>query len=105
MKRLSLIIAGFCLAATLSLRAADETPTTEKPATKQHRTRTPEQKALLKEITTKYDANKDGKLDKEERQKISSEDKARLKKAGLNPRARGKGAKKSGSTTTPDTTK
>jgi hypothetical protein len=80
MKRVSLIIAGICLAATLNLRAADAPASGDKPAAKG---RTEEQKKLLKEITDKYDTNKDGKLDKDERQKISTEDKERLKKAGL----------------------
>ena len=44
---------------------------------------TAEQKTLMKEITTKYDVNKDGKLDKEDRAKISAEDKAKMEKAGL----------------------
>lgn len=44
---------------------------------------TPEQKALQKEMLEKYDANKDGKLDKAERAKISLEDKDRMQKAGL----------------------
>ena len=87
MKRVSLIIAGICLAATLNLRAADEAAASDKPAAKPHRTE--EQKKLLKEINDKYDTNKDGKLDKEERTKISADDKERLKKAGL-----GRGSKK-----------
>ena len=44
---------------------------------------TSEQKALRKELLEKYDANKDGKLDRQERAKISKEDKERQKKAGL----------------------
>ena len=88
MKRVSLIIAGICLAATLNLRAADDAGASDKSKARPQRTE--EQKKLLKEINDKYDANKDGKLDKEERQKISSEDKERLKKAGLGPRARKK---------------
>jgi hypothetical protein len=40
-----------------------------------------EQKAVKKEMTEKYDANKDGKLDKEERGKMSAEDKAKWEKA------------------------
>lgn len=55
---------------------------------------TPEQKALMKEIKTKYDTNKDGKLDKEERAKISAEDKAKLEKAGLGPDKKAKKGKK-----------
>lgn len=44
---------------------------------------TEEQKTLKKEMTDKYDTNKDGKLDKEERAKISADDKAKMEKAGL----------------------
>ncbi len=58
MKRV-LIIAGICLATSLGLRAADEPTATEKPAAPKHHL-TDEQKTLLKEMTTKYDANKDG---------------------------------------------
>jgi uncharacterized OsmC-like protein len=47
---------------------------------------TAEQKALRKEIRAKYDTNKDGKLDKEERAKISTEDKEKMEKAGLGPK-------------------
>ena len=43
----------------------------------------PEQKALRKEMLEKYDTNKDGKLDKKERAKISKEDQEKLEKAGL----------------------
>jgi hypothetical protein len=44
---------------------------------------TSEQKALRKELLEKYDANKDGKLDRQERANISKQDKERLEKAGL----------------------
>ena len=44
---------------------------------------TPEQEALKKEMLQKYDLNKNGKLDKSERAKISKEDKERMEKAGL----------------------
>ena len=47
---------------------------------------TPEQKALRKEMLQKYDTNKDGKLDKRERAKMSKEDRERLQKAGLGPK-------------------
>jgi hypothetical protein len=72
MKKLSIAILGLFCATTLAVRAQDEKPK-----------RTEEQKALMKEMVTKYDANKDGKLDKEERAKISAEDKAKMEKAGL----------------------
>lgn len=51
---------------------------------------TEEQKALMKEITAKYDTDKDGKLSPEERAKISAEDKEKMQKAGLG-RGPGKG--------------
>jgi len=49
---------------------------------------TPEQKALRKEMLEKYDTNKNGKLDKQERARISKEDQERLEKAGLGPKHR-----------------
>ena len=42
-----------------------------------------ELRALMKEITKKYDENEDGKLDKDERAKISDEDKKRVKDARI----------------------
>jgi hypothetical protein len=41
------------------------------------------QKGLLKEIVEKYDRNRNGKLELAERETISSEDRARLKQAGM----------------------
>jgi ABC-type transport system involved in multi-copper enzyme maturation permease subunit len=41
------------------------------------------QKALLKEIVSKYDQDKNGKLEPGEREKISAEDQARLQRAGM----------------------
>ncbi|MCU0786988.1 MAG: hypothetical protein MUC91_02180 [Verrucomicrobia bacterium] len=43
---------------------------------------TPEQKQFRKEMVAKYDTNKDGKLDKEERAKMSDEDKQKMKEMG-----------------------
>ena len=40
-------------------------------------------RTLRKEMLEKYDTNKNGKLDKQERAKISQEDKERMQKAGL----------------------
>ena len=40
---------------------------------------TPEQKQARKEMIGKYDTNGDGKLDKEERAKVSDEDKAKMR--------------------------
>jgi len=50
---------------------------------KKERKMTEEQKTLQKEMLAKYDTNKDGKLDKDERAKISAEDKEKMDKAGL----------------------
>ena len=61
---------------TLAVRADDE----KSEQGKKHKA-TPEQKAVQKQIKEKYDTNKDGKLDAEERAKISDEDKAKLKAA------------------------
>jgi hypothetical protein len=57
---------------------------------------TAEQKALKKEITEKYDTNKDGKLDKDEKAKISAEDNARMDAAGLTHHKKKEGEKKEG---------
>ncbi len=45
---------------------------------KKHQKLTPEQKAAKKELIAKYDTNKDGKLDKAERAKMTKEDKEKL---------------------------
>jgi len=67
---------GLCCAALFSARAADgDTPEKKAP--------TEEQIALRKEMLAKYDKNKDGKIDKEERKAVSAEDKDKLAKAGL----------------------
>ena len=73
MKKIAAITLGLCLIGIVAVKAEDKEKA--KP--------TAEQKALRKEITAKYDTNKDGKLDKEEKAKISSEDKEKLAKAGL----------------------
>ena len=71
------------LLAASAARAEDETPVPRKRGQV-----TEEQRALMKEIRGKYDANKDGKLDETERKAISAEDKEKLAKAGLGPRKR-----------------
>ena len=49
-----------------------------------------EGKKVKKEMTDKYDANKDGKLDQEEIAKISAEDKEKMKAAGVPTGGKGK---------------
>ncbi len=65
MKKL-LVLALLCVA-TLSVQA--------------QKTETDEQKAVKTEMLAKYDTNKDGKLDKEERAKMTEDDKAKWAKA------------------------
>lgn len=99
MKKLSTIILGICCAGLLSTKAfaADEKKPegdkTEKPERKRPAL-TDEQKKVRDEIIKKYDTNKDGKLDQEERKKISDEDKEKAKKAGVRLGGGGGGAKK-----------
>jgi hypothetical protein len=70
MKRL--LIAGLglaCAAAmTVNARAAD------------HKNLTDEQKTVLQEMLSKYDTNKDGKLEKDERANMTKEDKKKWAK-------------------------
>ena len=77
MKKMLLVIAGVLCAFSLTANATEG----------KHKL-TPEQKALRKEMIEKYDTNKNGKLDKQERAKISKEDKERLQKAGLGGKKR-----------------
>jgi len=78
MKTIMSLTLGVCLLGILapSISRADEAKKGKSHAT-------PEQKALMKEMTEKYDTNKDGKLDKEEKSKISAEDKEKMEKAGI----------------------
>src|SRR5438128_440058 len=86
MKKLSTIILGICCAGLLSTKAIaddEKKPESTEKTTKTERKRpalTDEQKKTRDEITAKYDTNKDGKLDAEERKKISDEDKEKLRK-------------------------
>jgi hypothetical protein len=75
-KILSALLVLGCMV-TLSVNAQDAEKKKEKKEL------SPEAKAVQKEMTAKYDTNKDGKLDKEERAKISAEDKEKMAKAGL----------------------
>ena len=75
MKKILVAVMGVLCAATLVVHAQDAKPAKKKL--------TPEQETLNKEMLAKYDANKDGKLDKDERAKISQEDKDKMTKAGL----------------------
>ena len=73
------------LAAALTLNA-QEGPKGPPPADRPPRPKlTEEQKKQRAELVAKYDANKDGKLDKEERTKVSDEDRKLLRSFGPPP--------------------
>ena len=71
MKKFLATTLGLLCAMALTVQAQDA---------KKH-TLTDEQKAVMKEMLAKYDANKDGKLEKDERAKMSKEDKEKWGKA------------------------
>jgi methionine-rich copper-binding protein CopC len=75
MKKLLVAAIGILCATAIVVQAQDA-----KPPKKEW---TPEQQAVVKEMLAKYDANKNGKLDKEERAKMTQEDKDKMAKAGL----------------------
>ena len=79
MKKL-LVALCFTCALALAVQAEDT-----KSGKKKHE-QSAEQKTLKKDMLAKYDTNKDGKLDKAEKAKISAEDKAKMEKAGLGPK-------------------
>jgi hypothetical protein len=102
MKHLLVAVYSLCLAGSLMAVRADDTSTSTKSTTTttEHKAPTEAQKAARKDLLAKYDANKDGKLDKEERKKITSdEDKAKLKKAGWDTKQGRKASKKTTTTT------
>lgn len=69
MKKLVAIAVGLLLAGGLSAFAKGKKEVT------------PEQKKIREEMVKKYDANKDGKVDKDEAAKISEDDKKKMKDA------------------------
>jgi hypothetical protein len=100
MKRLLIAVYSIGLATALTSVKADdskETETSAPPAAKAPERKRPvlteEQKTARKELVAKYDANKDGKLDRDERQSVTAEDRAKARKAGLQTRVRKADAK------------
>lgn len=71
MKKFALIALGLLTATAITTNAADKKPLS------------PEAEKVKKELTDKYDANKDGKLDADEIAKISEDDKKKAKDAGV----------------------
>ena len=72
------------LAITLTLLCASALVIQAQDAPKPKKSKlTPEQQTVMTEMLTKYDTNKDGKLDKTERAAMTQEDKDKMTKAGL----------------------
>jgi len=79
------LIAAVCLSCAFAVAAR----AAEGEANKEHTEKpkpSAEQKALRKELTEKYDANKNGKLDKEEKSKMSAEDQEKWKSLAPSPK-------------------
>ncbi|PYJ01193.1 MAG: hypothetical protein DME25_18635 [Verrucomicrobia bacterium] len=72
MKKLLAAFLGLACAVALTVNAGE--------GKKDHPKLTKEERQELKALREKYDANKDGKLDKEERAKMSKEDKEKFEK-------------------------
>lgn len=74
MKKFVIMALGLLTASALTVSAAEK---------KEKKPLTEEQQKLQKELVEKYDTNKNGKLDPEEIEKISDDDKKKAKDAGL----------------------
>ncbi len=74
MKKIVIIALGLLTASALTVSAADKRD--KKPLS-------PEAEKVRKELTEKYDANKNGRLEPDEIEKISEDDKKKAKDAGL----------------------
>ncbi len=74
MKKIVIIALGLLTASALTVSAADK---------KDKKPLSPEAEKVRKELTEKYDANKNGKLEPDEIEKISEDDKKKAKDAGL----------------------
>ena len=79
MKKLLLASLALLCASAIVVQAEDAAAAPKKAKHKL----TAEQKQLQSEMVTKYDTNKDGKLDKTERAAMSQEDKDKMAAAGL----------------------
>lgn len=74
MKKFVIIALGLLTASALTVSAAEK---------KEKKPLSPEAEKVRKELTEKYDTNKDGKLDEGEAAKISDDDKKKAKDAGV----------------------
>ena len=72
------LLVALCMTCVLALAAHAQDGEAKKSGDKPKKPElTAEQKTVYADLVTKYDLNKDGKLDKEERSKMSAEDKAK----------------------------
>jgi len=76
MKKLLIAVCLTCALAVAAPAAEGEKP---EAGTKKKAAPTAEQKALRKELVGKYDTNKNNRLDKEERSKMTAEDQEKWK--------------------------
>jgi ABC-type transporter MlaC component len=74
MKKFLVAAIGLLCATAIMVQAQDAKPKKQL---------TPEQQTVMTEMLAKYDANKDGKLDKNERAAMTQEDKDKMAKVGL----------------------
>ncbi|MSU58455.1 MAG: hypothetical protein EXS35_09795 [Pedosphaera sp.] len=74
------LLMALCITCALALVAHAEDAKKADEGKGKKKAATPEQQAARKALLEKYDANKDGKFDKDERAKISAEE---LEKAGM----------------------
>ena len=86
MKKSLVTLVGLLCALALTVSAAE--------AKKKKQPLTDDQKALQKEMLEKYDANKDGKLEKEERAKMTKEEKKKWNETFGHKKQAGTEAKK-----------
>lgn len=82
------LLVALCLTGALAMTASAE------KGKGRHKQLTDEQKTVMKDLLAKYDTDKSGRLDKEERAKLSAEDKAKWQKAFPRPEKK-EGEKKS----------
>jgi hypothetical protein len=79
MRKLQILVFGVCLAASTNLALAED----KKAEKKKGPALTEEQKKVRQELLDKYDTNKDGKLSRDERNKMSDADREKAQKAHL----------------------
>ena len=80
---LTMGVCGLAVLGALAARGADDDEEEKKPEGKRRGQMSEEQKAVRKEMLEKYDKNKNGKIDDDERKQISAADKEKLTRVGL----------------------